>query len=188
MLYTPAKIFSISFCQRRQKMYWSSLRNLLSLFKRWDLANSPIEFAWWRECNLPNLPSDDEVEGNLSMVCGLHDPWKTSMAPRVKITLRTLLDIFLNWFSRRSIVTPSKMATQTYNQYNIIHKRATQTSGNAGKAISFVLRWLLWVCNKGSSMIRYEADWCVMCLNSNQFVSRKNSPRPMQNIKIKGWR
>ena len=56
------------------------------------------------------------------------------------------------------------------------HKMATNTSGNAGRALSFAIDSLAeFICSKGSSSIGYRVDWCINHrLQSNQFVGRRD--------------
>ena len=58
-----------------------------------------------------------------------------------------------------------------------MHKMATNTSGNAGRALLVSLFDSLaeFICSKGSSSVGYRVDWCKNHhLQSNQFVGRRD--------------
>ena len=67
------------------------------------------------------------------------------------------------------------------------HKMATNTSGNAGRALSSLFDSLTeFICSKGSSSVGYRVDWCKNHrLQSNQFGDRRDEKEEEEKEKEK---
>ena len=66
-------------------------------------------------------------------------------------------------------------------------KMATNTSGNAGRALSSLFDSLAeFICSKGSSSVDYRVDWCINHhLQSNQFVGRRDEEEEEKRRKLR---